>query len=305
MIDKVVTEVKKVIQGKDEIIKGVLSALLCGGHVLLEDVPGVGKTTLAIAISRVLGLQCNRIQFTPDVMPTDVTGFSMYNKKTDSFEYVPGSVMCNILLADEINRTSPKTQAALLQVMEEGKVTVDGETRNVPKPFVVIATQNPYGSAGTQRLPQSQTDRFLMRLSMGYPDREGEINILKGKGMSNIDSLTEVLNKDDIARLQAECDSVYVSEELYGMMTDISAATRVSDMFDMGISPRGTLAILKCAKATAYMEGRDYIVPEDIIAVIEPSCAHRVELSESAKLSGYDSARALDEVARKVMRDSR
>lgn len=295
-IIKASEEIKKVIQGKDEIIKNVMMAILSGGHILLEDVPGVGKTTLALAFSRVLGLEYKRLQFTPDVMPSDVTGFSMYNKKTDSFDFVPGAAVCNLLLADEINRTSPKTQSALLEVMEEGKITVDGVTRQVPKPFTVIATQNPFGSSGTQRLPQSQMDRFLVRLSMGYPDRESEILILKGKGISSIDSVNGVLSSDTLSRMQSDCANIFVKDVLYGFITDIANATRQSELFDMGISPRGSIAILKLAKANAFIDDRDHIVPEDITDVIKYAAPHRTELSDKARAMKYTEEDALSEI---------
>ncbi len=293
-------EIKKVIQGKDNIINSVMMAILSGGHILLEDVPGVGKTTLALAFSRVLGLEYKRVQFTPDVMPSDVTGFSMYNKKTDSFEFVPGAAICNLLLADEINRTSPKTQAALLEVMEEGRVTVDGVTHHVPKPFTVIATQNPFGSSGTQKLPQSQMDRFITRLSMGYPDKESEIMVLKGKGISNIDCVNEVLSKDILMDMQQKCAQVFVNDSLYAFIVDIANATRQSSLFDMGISPRGSIAVLKLAKASAFIDDRDYVVPEDIIDVLKSAVVHRVELSESARASKYSTEDAISEVMSKL-----
>lgn len=289
-------EIKKVIQGKDSIINSVMLAILSGGHILLEDVPGVGKTTLALAFSRVLGLDYKRVQFTPDVMPSDVTGFSMYNKKTDSFDFVAGAAICNLLLADEINRTSPKTQAALLEVMEEGRVTVDGVTRQVPKPFTVIATQNPFGSSGTQRLPQSQMDRFLVKLSMGYPDKESEINILKGRGIANIEGVNAVLSREALIKMQEVCAGVFVKDELYAFITDIANTTRNSELFDMGISPRGSIAILKLAKASAFMDGRDYAVPEDILDVIKLCTAHRVELSDRARAMKYTAEDAISEV---------
>ena len=299
-IEKAVDEIKKVIRGKDEIIRNVLAAILSGGHILLEDVPGVGKTTLALAFSRVMGLDYKRVQFTPDVMPSDVTGFSMYNKKTDSFDYVEGAAMCNLLLADEINRTSPKTQAALLEVMEEGKVTVDGVTRQVPKPFTVIATQNPFGSSGTQKLPQSQMDRFLARLSMGYPDRNSEIMILKGRGIESMEEVKKVISIDELVNMQKSCGEVYVSDSIYGFICDIASATRKSSLFAMGISPRGSLAILKLSKANAFMDGRDYVVPEDVLDLVKISTAHRVELSERARSMGYTEEDAVGEAIREV-----
>jgi MoxR-like ATPase len=299
-ISNAMLEIKKVIQGKDEIISNVMMAILGGGHILLEDVPGVGKTTLALAFSRVLGLDYRRVQFTPDVMPSDVTGFSMYNKQTGKFEYTPGVAMCNLLLADEINRTSPKTQAALLEVMEEGKVTVDGVTRQVPKPFTVIATQNPFGSSGTQRLPQSQLDRFLVRLSMGYPDKESEINILKGKGIVGIEEVKPILTKDSLTALQKSAAEVFVKDEIYSFIADIANITRNSELFDMGISPRGSLALLRLAKAGALMDGRDYVVPEDVLDVIKSCVCHRVELSDRARAMRYTEGDAIEETLKKI-----
>lgn len=299
-IFKAVNEIKKVVQGKDEIIKNVMMAILSNGHILLEDVPGVGKTTLALAFSRVLGLDYKRVQFTPDVMPSDVTGFSMYNRKTEQFEYVRGAAICNLLLADEINRTSPKTQAALLEVMEEGKVTVDGITREVPKPFTVIATQNPFGSSGTQKLPQSQMDRFLIRLSMGYPDKESEIMILKGSGIACVDEINSVFSADQLLDMQASVTKVFVNDEIYSFIVDISNATRESDLFDMGISPRGTLAVLKLAKASAFVDDRDYVVPEDVLDVIKPTTAHRVEISDRARAMKLTEEEAISEAIRRL-----
>lgn len=299
-IFKAVNEIKKVVQGKDEIIKNVMMAILSNGHILLEDVPGVGKTTLALAFSRVLGLDYKRVQFTPDVMPSDVTGFSMYNRKTEQFEYVQGAAICNLLLADEINRTSPKTQAALLEVMEEGRVTVDGVTREVPKPFTVIATQNPFGSSGTQKLPQSQMDRFLIRLSMGYPDKESEIRILKGSGIACVDEINPVFSADQLLDMQASVTKVFVNDEIYSFIVDISNATRESDLFDMGISPRGTLAILKLSKASAFVDDRDYVVPEDVLDVIKPTTAHRVEISDRARAMKLTEEEAISEAIRRL-----
>lgn len=299
-IFKAVNEIKKVVQGKDEIIKNVMMAILSNGHILLEDVPGVGKTTLALAFSRVLGLDYKRVQFTPDVMPSDVTGFSMYNRKTEQFEYVQGAAICNLLLADEINRTSPKTQAALLEVMEEGRVTVDGVTREVPKPFTVIATQNPFGSSGTQKLPQSQMDRFLIRLSMGYPDKESEIRILKGSGIACVDEINPVFSADQLLDMQASVTRVFVNDEIYSFIVDISNATRESDLFDMGISPRGTLAILKLSKASAFVDDRDYVVPEDVLDVIKPTTAHRVEISDRARAMKLTEEEAISEAIRRL-----
>lgn len=278
-----IKEIGVVVKGKDEIIKNVMIALLCEGHILLEDIPGVGKTTLALAFSRVLDLKYRRMQFTPDVMPSDISGFSMFNQQTREFEYKPGAVMCNLFLADEINRTSPKTQSALLEVMEESKVTVDGITHNVPDPFVVIATQNPFGSSGTQRLPQSQMDRFLMCISMGYPDKENEISILKNDSKDKIDKLRPMLNQKDLKEAQQNVRDVYVDDSLFAYVVDIVNRTRDNEYFSIGISPRGSIALLKSARAKAYIQGRDYVVPEDITDMINAVCCHRVEISPKAK----------------------
>ncbi len=293
-------EIKKVIKGKDDIIEQVILAILSGGHVLLEDIPGVGKTTLAMAFSRVLGLKYRRMQFTPDVMPSDVSGFSMYNNQTNEFEYREGAVMCNLFLADEINRTSPKTQSALLEVMEEGKVTVDGETHELPAPFFVIATQNPFGSSGTQKLPQSQMDRFMMCLSIGYPDSENEIAILKGNRKNKMDVLEEKLNSSMLLKIQKAVEEQYADESVLEYIVEISNRTRNSANFNMGISPRGSIAMLKAAKAKAFMSRRSYVTPQDVIDISGIVCAHRVELSPQAIASGLDAKAALKAVIAEI-----
>lgn len=295
-ITKMQQEVQKVVMGKEQIIEKVLVAMLAGGHILLEDIPGVGKTTLALAFSRVMSLKYKRTQFTPDVLPADITGFSLYNKKTDSFDYVEGAALCNIYLADEINRTSPKTQSALLEVMEEGKVTVDGVTRPVPKPFFVLATQNPLGSVGTQRLPESQMDRFMIRLSIGYPDRENEILMLKGENVDILEQVESVVDGEEFMEMQRQAEQVFVSDSLYGYIIDLVNETRKSEDFSLGISPRGTIAFYRMAKAMAYVKGRDYLTPEDVLAVFEDIAAHRVVLSSRARAKGMDIHEALEQV---------
>lgn len=295
-ITRMQQEVQKVVMGKEQIIEKVLVAMLAGGHILLEDIPGVGKTTLALAFSRVMSLKYKRTQFTPDVLPADITGFSLYNKKTDSFDYVEGAALCNIYLADEINRTSPKTQSALLEVMEEGKVTVDGVTRPVPKPFFVLATQNPLGSVGTQRLPESQMDRFMIRLSIGYPDRENEILMLKGENVDILEQVEPVVDGEEFMEMQRQAEQVFVSDSLYGYIIDLVNETRKSEDFSLGISPRGTIAFYRMAKAMAYVKGRDYLTPEDVLAVFEDIAAHRVVLSSRARAKGMDIHEALEQV---------
>lgn len=280
-------EVSKVIIGKDKEIENVIIAVLSAGHILLEDIPGVGKTTLALAFSKAVGLEYNRIQFTPDVLPTDVTGFSVYDKKTDSFVYKQGAAVCNLLLADEINRTSPKTQSALLEIMEEGNVTVDGVVHALPKPFIVMATQNPIGYIGTQMLPESQLDRFAVKLSMGYPSVMDEIDILKGKqGKNPLEAVSPVANAKDIVDMQNEVQRIFTDDKIFAYIVALADATRKSDLLTLGISPRGTVAIASLARARAFYEGRDYVVPDDVTAVFLLAAGHRVVLSPKAKISG-------------------
>ncbi len=282
---RIVEEINKVIIGKENIVRNVLAAIIAGGHVLLEDIPGVGKTTLAMAFSRAMSLQYGRMQFTSDVMPSDVTGFSMYNKATGKFEYQEGVIMCNFFLADEINRTSSKTQAALLEAMEEKKVTVDGNTYELKRPFVVMATQNPVGSIGTSMLPESQMDRFMMRLSMGYPDPISEISMLKSKeGRGDaLKTVPAVIAKQEVELIQKEVSGVFVHDDIYRYVVSIVNATRSSEDLVLGVSPRGTIAIVNAAKAIAYLEGRDYVIPDDVKNIIVPVANHRVVLSGKAK----------------------
>lgn len=293
-------EIRKVIVGKDEIIDAILMTVLANGHVLLEDIPGVGKTTLALAFSKTLSLQYHRMQFTPDVLPADVTGFSMYNKRTEEFEYREGAVMCNLFLADEINRTSPKTQSALLEVMEEGKVTVDGVTRTLPQPFFVIATQNPLGSAGTQKLPESQLDRFMVKLSMGYPDVVSEAQILKEENQDRMTEVAEVMSLGDIIEIQKRVRELHVEDCMYRYIADLMAATRTSEWLKSGVSPRGAKALLRMARARAYMEGKNYVVPEDVLNVLSMVCCHRVTLSAKAKAEGRREEEIIKELAKGV-----
>lgn len=287
-------KVKTVIIGKDKVVDKIMTAILAGGHILLEDIPGVGKTTLALAFSKVTGLSYKRLQFTPDVLPTDVTGFSLYNKKTNEFEFVEGAAMCNLLLADEINRTSPKTQSALLEVMEEGRVTVDSVTHQIPKPFIVIATQNPIGSVGTQKLPESQLDRFMVKLSMGYPDKESEILVLKGKALEQIESLSACLNGEDIIKARDEVEKVFLRESVYEYIVDLVQASRNSVYLNLGISPRGTIALMRMAKAAAFLEDRDYVKPSDVQTAFKDTGMHRIVLSPKAKAEGLNEENVMD-----------
>lgn len=293
-------EIKRIIKGKDGIIDKVLAAIIAKGHILLEDIPGVGKTTLAVTLSKVLSLNYKRVQFTPDVLPSDITGFSMYNAKTGVFEYKAGSCMCNLFLADEINRTSPKTQSALLEVMEEGKVTVDGITHPVPKPFIVIATQNPLGSSGTQKLPDSQLDRFMIRLSMGYPDHENALSILKGNQFQSIDSLSSITTLPQLEAMQEEASALFVKDNVYEYILQLTEATRNHPDFTLGASPRASIALLRMAKAYAYLSGHTYLTPQDVQAVFCDVLAHRVILSPEGKAKGMDTAYALTNLLKEV-----
>lgn len=304
MSSKIVKEIKneitKAVVGKDDIIEQVLAAIFAGGHVLLEDVPGVGKTTLALAFSRALSMDYKRIQFTPDVLPSDVVGFSMFNKKINDFEFIEGAAMCNILLADEINRTSSKTQAALLEVMEEAKVTVDGITHYLPDPFFVIATQNPMGYVGTQKLPESQLDRFMIRLSMGYPDMESEIDIYNGKSNKSLDKVKKVIDIDTIREIRNKVSEVNMDEKLMIYLVSFIRETRENEYISLGVSPRGGIALMKMAKSRAFMDDRDYVVPEDIINSIEPVTVHRVVLNSKAKANGLDEKQVIELVKKSV-----
>ena len=283
---EVIEQVKRAIKGKDEIIYKVMMAVLAKGHVLMEDIPGVGKTTLALAFSKAMELEEGRMQFTTDVLPSDVVGFSMYNAKTQEFEYREGAIMCNLFLADEINRTSSKTQSALLEAMEEGQVTVDGVTRNIPKPFIVIATQNPVGSAGTQMLPESQLDRFMIRLSMGYPDIKSEIKILQDKqGKNPLDDVCRVIDTNELVNMQDEVENVHVDEAIYEYIAMLCAMTRKHPMVELGISPRGTVALARIARACAYLDGRNYVTPDDVKKVFPDVAVHRIILGPKARLS--------------------
>lgn len=272
-------EIGKAVNGKNDVVYKILLAILAGGHILLEDMPGVGKTTLALAISRALSLSCKRIQFTPDVLPTDVVGFNMYNKEKDQFVFKKGVAFCNLLLADEINRTSTKTQSALLELMEEGAVTIDGVTYPLPTPHIVIATQNPINCAGTQHLPESQLDRFLVRLSLGYPAPKYEVELLKARQCGNpLDTVRSIADGDMLLKLCHEVEKIYVSETLYHYIVALTDATRRHPAVRLGVSPRGSLALMQMAKASAFAQGRDYLLPDDVAFVCPDVFCHRLLL---------------------------
>lgn len=285
-IDTILAETGKAVLGKEEVLRRILTAILAGGHILIDDIPGVGKTTIALAFTHVLGLDCKRMQFTPDVLPTDITGFSMYDKNSGTFRYVPGCAMTNLFLADEINRASPKTQSALLEVMQEGKLSVDGKTHAVPQPFIVMATQNPFGSSGTQELPESQTDRFMIRITVGYPEKKDEVEILKGSRRLAPDALSPVITAEQLLQLRTQAAAVHTEDALYAYMVDIAAESRRRPDIRLGISPRGTMALAAMTKAHALTEGRDYAVPDDVLAVAPYTLAHRISLSGEARFAG-------------------
>ena len=274
---QIIREVSKVIVGKDETVIKILLAIIAGGHVLMEDIPGVGKTTLAVSMSKALGLEYNRVQFTPDVLPSDITGYSIYDKNTGTMNYQKGAVLCNLFLADELNRATSRTQSALLQAMEEGEVTVDSKTYAVPQPFIVIATQNPTGAKGTQMLPDSQMDRFMLRLSMGYPSHEDEIEMIrrKQKGVST-ETVEQVVSRQELMQIRREAENVYMKEEIIDYIVTLCDLTRKDSRILQGASPRASLALTALSKATAWIQGRDYVLPRDIRFVFHVCIEHRL-----------------------------
>ena len=298
---EIVAEVKKVVVGKDEVLAKMLLAILARGHVLLEDVPGVGKTTMALAFSRALDLGYNRVQFTPDVMPSDLTGFTLYNREANRMEYRPGALMCNLFLADELNRANSRTQSALLEAMEEGQVTVDGRTHPVPQPFLVIATQNPTGVAGTQPLPDSQMDRFMIRLTIGYPRPEDELEMVRRRqNRSLLEQVRRVVDRQGLERLRESVDQIYIGDPVLEYIVRLTAATRENSKVLQGASPRATLALASAGRALALMRGRDYVLPEDIQAVYTDVVAHRLILTPSAQAKDRDGAALCGEVLHQV-----
>lgn len=276
-VREIIAEVRKAVIGKDDVILKAMLAMIAGGHILLEDMPGVGKTTLAVAFSRAMSLECRRMQFTADVMPSDVTGFTALDRKDGNFRFHEGAAFCNLFLADEINRTSSRTQSALLEAMEENSITVDGVTHKLPSPYIVIATQNPVGSAGTQLLPESQLDRFMVRLSIGYPDPASEALILKSKkSTSAADQIRPVITAEQLENIRKMTADIYTDDRVYRYIADIAAATRNSPEIAVGISPRGAVALSAMSKATAVLKGRDYVIPDDVDYVLMPAAAHRI-----------------------------
>lgn len=299
---KIEAEIGKVIIGKDDVIHKVLMAILANGHILLDDVPGVGKTSLAVALGKTLGLEYNRIQCTPDVLPSDIVGFSVFNRESDSFTYMPGIINnTNLLLADEINRTSSRTQAALLEAMEEHQVTVDGITHALPDPFIVIATENQVGAAGTQMLPHAQMDRFLVRLTVGYPDKESEIDIVRGRQTEDpYAGLKKIVTTASVKTMQRATLMVTIKDSLVGYIVDLCEASRVSPSTELGISPRGSIAVSHMAKASALLQGRDYVNEEDIRDVFCDVCSHRIILNQRERAAGTQTREVLEQILSSV-----
>ncbi|SDY21387.1 MoxR-like ATPase [Ruminococcaceae bacterium YAD3003] len=300
--ESIVNEVKKAISGKDHIIAQTLTAILAGGHILMEDVPGVGKTTMALAFSRTMGLDYGRVQFTPDVLPSDITGFSLYDKKTETMKYQPGSIFHNLFLADELNRASSRTQSALLEAMEESKVTVDGSTYLLPNPFIVIATQNPAGSSGTSLLPDSQVDRFMIRVSMGYPSASAEKALIDARknGVNPLDSVKPVCDTRMILQMQNDVNNIFIHEKIIDYIVMLVNKTRGHADLERGGSPRATLSLTSMAKAYAYLSGRNYVIPSDIQKVFLPVIAHRLILTPEAEVNGKNPVEIAQEIIKAV-----
>lgn len=298
---QIMNQVRKVVVGKDNVLLWVLAAILAKGHILLEDVPGVGKTTMALAYSKVLNLEYSRVQFTPDVLPSDVTGYSIPDQRTGEMVYQKGAVICNLFLADELNRATSRTQSALLEAMEEGQVTVDGISHPLPKPFVVIATQNPTGAAGTQLLPDSQMDRFTVRLSLGYPSPKDEIAMVLNRQEGNpLHKLSALMTRDNLVAMQNEVENTYIKDSVVKYVVDLIVATRNNEDILRGASPRATLAVTSMAKAVAQLRGRDYVLPSDVREVFTWTIAHRLILSPKAEGQGKSAEQILTEIISQV-----
>ena len=297
----IMQEINKVIIGKPETVKMLVLALISGGHVLIEDVPGVGKTTIAAALSKAIGLEYKRVQLTPDVMASDISGFSVFDKEKAEFVYKPGVVMTNVLIADEINRTSPKTQSALLEAMEEKQVTVDGVTRELPKPFMVIATENPLGFVGTYPLPEAQLDRFLIKFTIGYPNAESEVQIISDRKNNNpIDSVVPVASVYDILNLQKAVSEIYVDQAICRYIIDLVQATRENKNIILAASPRASIALLKASSANALICGRNYVTPQDVSDMFQYVVGHRIVLSAEAKLDRLTNTDVLNEIRNSI-----
>lgn len=300
-ISQILGEVKKAVVGKDRVLVWVMTVILARGHILLEDIPGVGKTTMALAFSKALGLEYGRVQFTPDVLPSDITGYSIYNKETGAMRYQPGAIVCNLFLADELNRATSRTQSALLEAMEEGQVTVDGVSHRIPQPFIVFATQNPTGASGTQLLPDSQMDRFTVRMSIGYPAPEDERNmVLRRQGGNPLTQIHPVVTREHLIAMQDEAAAVYMKDELVDYAVSLIGATRTHPLILRGASPRATLSVTAMAKAVAYVQGRDYVVPKDLQTVFVSTVAHRLLMSPEAEAKAVTPEDVLEEILKRT-----
>lgn len=300
-ISQILGEVKKAVVGKDRVLVWVMTVILARGHILLEDIPGVGKTTMALAFAKALGLEYGRVQFTPDVLPSDITGYSIYNKETGAMRYQPGAIVCNIFLADELNRATSRTQSALLEAMEEGQVTVDGVSHRIPQPFIVFATQNPTGASGTQLLPDSQMDRFTVRMSIGYPEPEDERNmVLRRQGGNPLALIRPVVTREQLAAMQDEAAAVYMKAELIDYTVSLIGATRAHPLILRGASPRTTLSVTAMAKSVAYVQGRDYVVPKDVQTVFVSTVAHRLLMSPEAEAKAITPETVLEEILKRT-----
>lgn len=300
-ISQILGEVKKAVVGKDRVLVWVMTVILARGHILLEDIPGVGKTTMALAFAKALGLEYGRVQFTPDVLPSDITGYSIYNKETGAMRYQPGAIVCNIFLADELNRATSRTQSALLEAMEEGQVTVDGVSHRIPQPFIVFATQNPTGASGTQLLPDSQMDRFTVRMSIGYPEPEDERNmVLRRQGGNPLALIRPVVTREQLAAMQDDAAAVYMKAELIDYTVSLIGATRAHPLILRGASPRATLSVTAMAKSVAYVQGRDYVVPKDVQTVFVSTVAHRLLMSPEAEAKAITPETVLEEILKRT-----
>jgi MoxR-like ATPase len=302
LIQRIINELRKAVQGKDQVLIWVLMTILARGNILLEDIPGVGKTNMALAFSRALGLDYGRVQFNPDVLPSDITGYSVYQKETGKMIYQKGAILCNLFLADELNRATSRTQSALLEAMEEGQVTVDGVSHPLPRPFTVIATQNPTGAAGTQLLPDSQMDRFTVRLSVGYPQPKDELDMVLARqgGVNPLNAVRQVVTAAELVSMQEAVGKIYMKESLIAYVVSLVSATRQHPQISRGASPRATLAIVSMAKATAYMNGRDYVLPEDVQTVFVGTVSHRILLSNEAQNLGLTENAVLTELMGRI-----
>jgi MoxR-like ATPase len=302
IMQKIIAELRKAVQGKDQVLVWILMTILADGNVLLEDIPGVGKTTIALAFSRVLGLDYGRVQFNPDVLPSDITGYSVYEKQTGRMVYQKGAILCNLFLADELNRATSRTQSALLEAMEEGQVTVDGITHPLPRPFTVIATQNPTGAAGTQLLPDSQMDRFMVRLSVGYPKAEDEQKMVLARqgGVNPLDQVQQIVSREELVAMQDAVSQIYIKDSVINYVVALINRTRDSMQIQRGASPRATLAVVAMAKAAAFLNGRDYVLPEDVKTIFVGTVAHRLLLSADAQAQGTQAEALLTALMNKV-----